>query len=135
MSYEFTIIGTPQWDVTNTGIPPEITIANPDALDVIVLGNGVALTQVGIPGPPGQNGQDGQDAIGNRTFEEAVFAVVTNQAVFTLLATPIVDTLDMFVNGLRQARSNFSFIGSTVTVSGFTPTTGDEVTFTYQLEA
>ena len=88
---------------------------------------------VGPPGPQGPVGPAGAPGSGTSVpWHEDVFTLGGNQTVFVLSTTPAANTVSMYVNGLRQTNDNFVVAGSSVTVTGFTPTTGDRVTFMFQ---
>ena len=98
---------------------PHLVLDAPEEVTVIIR---EALQ--GIPGPPG---------IGSSSpWNEEEFLLSGNQTIFVLAAPPATGTVSMYVNGLLQGRSNFTIVGATITVTGFTPTTGDTVTFLYQ---
>lgn len=69
---------------------------------------------------------------GSATNFSESFMLGGNQTVFTLSHTPVSNSLHMYVNGLLQLSSNYSISGATITVTGFTPTTNDEIAFSYR---
>lgn len=91
------------------------------------------ILEGGSIGPPGPAGPQGPPGTGTAVpWQEDVFSLGGNQTVFTLSSTPAASTISLFINGLRQTNDNFSVVGTTLTVTGFTPTTGDTVDIVYQ---
>lgn len=114
-----------------TPVFESITVEDTDQ-KIVVVEERVEILSVGVMGPPGPAGEPGASA--NDPWHEDVFSLSGNQTVFVLAEAPRTGTTRMFVNGLYQASSNFSVLDDTVTVTGFTPTTDDEVSFVYQAE-
>lgn len=102
-------------------------------VQVEIIEEVVEITEIAQQGPPGPAGPAGSSS-DNPWTEDPFLSLAGNQTIFILGDTPRTGTLQMYVNGLRQHNLNFSTIGSTVTVAGFTPTTGDDVSFVYQIE-
>ncbi len=101
-----------------------------DANEVLqVEDNDLQIVVPGVQGPPGPPGASSDTAYG---FEEQRFSLLGNQTVFTLSYSPRAGSLQMYLNGIHEPASQFSLSGMTVTVTGFTPTTGDIVDFYYQ---
>ena len=102
-------------------------------LHEIVTTELISQWTVGPAGPPGPIGPAGPPGTGSSVpWLENVFTLSGNQTVFVLSAPPATQTVALFVNGLRQSGNNFTVVGSTVTVTGFVPTTDDEVAIFYQ---
>lgn len=65
-------------------------------------------------------------------INEDVFSLNASQTVFTLDYPPLSNILTSFyINGIRQESTAFTIASNVVTVTGFTPTNGDTVVFSY----
>jgi hypothetical protein len=77
----------------------------------------------GIPGPPGTG-------IGTRAQD--VHTLLAPQTVYTLAHVPIVGSVDLFLNGLQEPHTAFTVVGTTATITAFTPLTADTILWQYE---
>lgn len=106
-----------------------VTVVNPPSWRVTIADGGtqITLTSSGVQGPAGPPGSGA-----SLPWVEDHFVLNADQTVFPLSQTPFAGSMSLFVNGLRQSKNTFTVAGMAVAVTGFVPTSGDVVDFSYQ---